>query len=201
MKDSFGAVAAFRVSSWAAFCVLKREKKMVNMHFEFLFTRLRFVVFLFQFQFPRFMWSCDALYNTAQVDFNSAEKSCINTSNLNSWIFHANLNVLPEDFIKKATVSSSLSPLFSILQSSPHFAHAICVNQHDTVSLSRKKEAQKEKSCRWVIVMVTYTRYTQNIRHGRERRPFNTVNVRQCSMIWKKAMRLFFSRRYFCSCP
>lgn len=26
MKDSFGAVAAFRVSSWAAFCVLKREK-------------------------------------------------------------------------------------------------------------------------------------------------------------------------------
>lgn len=47
--------------------------------------------------------------------------------------------------------------------------------------------------------MVTYTRYTQN-KVQRRKRPFNTVNVRQCSMICEKD-EIVFSLFLCFSCP
>lgn len=78
--------------------------------------------------------------------------------------------------------------IFSAYFSSP--MPFMCINTtRSSHSMEQRKKKRRKKSCRWVIVMVTYTRYTQNIL---PERPFNTVNVRQCSMICKKFRDCFF---------
>lgn len=120
---------------------------------------------------------CDALYNISQVDFNFC--SLFHFISPKELYKHLNPQLMKNSCkFKCATwrfhfdVSSSRfhSFILSHARSSPHIfsfflAHAIYVYQRDDTVVSfhgAKKEAQK--SCRWVIVMVTYTRYTQNIR-------------------------------------
>ena len=153
--------------------------------------------------------SCDALYNIAQVDFNFCSLFYIISFRRKSFIQTPQSQLMKNSCkFKYATwrfhsaVSSSRfhSFILSHARSSPHIfprpCYLLCINattrpSHSTTQRSKKKEAQK--SCRWVIVMVTYTRYTQKYK----KRPFNTVNVRQCSMICKKYRDCFFSSFFF----
>lgn len=141
---------------WWLLCAVKKKK--VNMHFKFS-TRIGdwdLLLFLSPFPIPP-LASCEAcitLLKLISIYFISP-KELYKHLNPNSWIFHANLNVLPEDFIKK-TVSSSLLHSFSIPQSSPHFAQAIYVYQHDTVVSQpakhwKKRRKKKNRADEWLL--------------------------------------------------
>lgn len=142
---------------------------------------------------PSFLWSpCSTWLQLISISillpFFISPKELYKHLNPISWIFHANLNAATwrSFFNKNETFPvAALHSICAAFLPMPLF----CINTTRLLRSKRKDERDAKKSCRWVIVMVTYTRYTQKC----IRRPFNTVNVTFGNVQWSvKKMRLFF---------